>query len=139
MTVATFTFLVCDRCAARIELADAAMWSRTPDADLCTTCLRSARPGLAVRAVAEMFDVRSCDILAPTRGNRWCSEARQLVMWHLRSQGMSYPRIGRVLGRDHSTVMTGVCRVDERIERSALWRSYVTRLEASLADSGEET
>lgn len=40
------------------------------------------------------------------------SAARNELMWRLRQAGWSFPRIGRLLHRDHSTVMHG-CRVYE--------------------------
>lgn len=36
--------------------------------------------------------------------------ARNELMWRLRRCGWSYPKIGRLLGRDHTTVMSGVRR-----------------------------
>ena len=41
------------------------------------------------------------------------TQARQLVMWLARwHTGMSFPRIGQMLGRDHSTVMHAVGKID---------------------------
>lgn len=40
--------------------------------------------------------------------------ARQEAYWHLRQRELSYPAIGRIFDRDHSTIMAGVRRVDRR-------------------------
>lgn len=36
------------------------------------------------------------------------SRARQEVMWTFRQDGWSFPKIGALVGRDHTTVMHGV-------------------------------
>jgi chromosomal replication initiation ATPase DnaA len=42
--------------------------------------------------------------------------ARQYAMWKCREQGYSFPLIGRVFGRDHSTVMHGCRVIDKHME-----------------------
>lgn len=37
---------------------------------------------------------------------------RQMLMWVLRQDGASYPVIGRAMGLDHTTVMSGVRKVE---------------------------
>lgn len=47
--------------------------------------------------------------------------ARHEAMWGLRKLGLSYPRIGALLGgRDHSTVIHGVRKHAERINPAVL-------------------
>ena len=41
------------------------------------------------------------------------TEARHVAMWLLRQTGMSYPQIGKTFGRDHTTVMSAIRRVNE--------------------------
>lgn len=38
--------------------------------------------------------------------------ARHAVYWSLREAGLSLPAIGRVMDRDHSTVLSGIRKVD---------------------------
>lgn len=38
--------------------------------------------------------------------------ARQVASWLLRERGYSYPEIGHMLARDHSTIMAGVRKVE---------------------------
>ena len=61
--------------------------------------------------VAATFPVTVTEILAPM-GGRQITEARHVTMWLLRQHGLTYPTIGAQLGRDHSTVMYGVAKVD---------------------------
>lgn len=38
--------------------------------------------------------------------------ARQVASWLLRERGYSYPEIGAMLARDHTTIMSGVRKVE---------------------------
>ena len=63
--------------------------------------------------VAATFPVTVKELLAPI-GGRQVAEARHVAMWLLRHHGMPYAAIGAQLGgRDHSTIMYGVAKVDE--------------------------
>jgi chromosomal replication initiator protein len=47
-------------------------------------------------------------------------EARQAAAWLCRKVvGYSYPRIARSLGRDHSTIMYSVRKIDDALRRGA--------------------
>lgn len=65
---------------------------------------------------SELFDVHRRDILGPYRYN-FLMPARFALCKALRNRGMSYPHIGRVLERDHSTVIHAIRRADYMIER----------------------
>lgn len=57
--------------------------------------------------------------------------ARRLVAWLLRQHGMSFPAIGKILGRDHSTAIRAV----QHLEHEARTRPWVPSfLEAALTD-----
>ena len=47
---------------------------------------------------------------------RQISRARQWVMFEVRERGFSYPEIGKAMGRDHTTIISGC--VEERIRRA---------------------
>lgn len=53
----------------------------------------------------------------PTRGPRTVAEARQALMWLLRLQGLSYPQIGALVDRHHTTVMHAeqICEAAVRV------------------------
>lgn len=60
-------------------------------------------------------------------------EARQQAMWLARwVLGLSYPAIGRALGRDHSTVMYGVRQAEARRREDVLVRGQLAAAEQAL-------
>lgn len=79
-----------------------------------------------VAAVCRVYQVTVAEVMAPGRKVRTVL-ARQAVMWMLRfSRGMSFPQIGAILRRDHSTVVWGIGRHDERIGAQSAARNSVT-------------
>lgn len=66
----------------------------------------------AVRYVAACTNIPEDLILSDVR-MKPVAHARQQVMWFLHAEGYGFSAIGRAFGRDHSTVMFAV----ERIER----------------------
>lgn len=66
-----------------------------------------------LREVSEASGIPIARILGPSRV-RPVVEARQLVCHVLRRHGMSYPQIGKVIGRDHTTVIHSVRAVEAR-------------------------
>lgn len=68
-----------------------------------------------VGLVAEISRIPSTEIVGPGRRRR-VVKARQISMWGSRWYGIrSLPQIGRVLHRDHSTVIHGIRRVNSVI------------------------
>lgn len=59
--------------------------------------------------VAALHDIAPEDITGPSRLRRHC-EARWQVMRELAARGISTPAIGRILNRDHATVIHGLRR-----------------------------
>lgn len=51
------------------------------------------------------------DVLSKSR-LREVVKARQEAAWELRQLNLSYPQIGAILGRDHSTVLLAVRKID---------------------------
>ena len=78
--------------------------------------LRSPRlpfkPNFVVLA-ARVFDISPDDILRYCRVQRPV-RARQAGMWAARQYGLSYPVIGRMFSRHHTTIMNAVARARER-------------------------
>lgn len=68
-----------------------------------------------IDAVAAVYSVSRCEILSERRARRIC-EARQVYFWIARKfTTHSYPQIGRHCGgKDHSTVMHGSQKIDNR-------------------------
>jgi chromosomal replication initiation ATPase DnaA len=72
-------------------------------------------------AVARYYDVTVAGLSSPSR-RRELTRPRQVAMFLLHVHlGLSYPAIGRLLGRDHSTIVHGVRRVtqEEDVEKLA--------------------
>ncbi len=67
-----------------------------------------------IRKVADHYNLRLTDILSPRRA-RSVARPRQIVMYLAkRLTSKSLPEIGRRIGgRDHTTVMHGVKRIEE--------------------------
>lgn len=61
----------------------------------------------AIARVAELTGVPAADITGRSRF-REHFRARRLVCLDLRARGWSYSRIGKLLGRDHSTICHAV-------------------------------
>lgn len=67
-----------------------------------------AKTHAAMREWSEACDIPLDVLLGPCR-EAWVVQARQGLMWVLRHRlGLSYPEIGRVMKRDHTTAIHGV-------------------------------
>lgn len=61
-----------------------------------------------LRRVCSVFDVEKSDILRDVR-HREAVRARWVAMYAIQHiLGYSYPQIGRIMGKDHTTVMHGI-------------------------------
>lgn len=59
--------------------------------------------------VADLYGLTIADLKGPRR-TRWIVSARHHAMWVLHNQRLSSTCIGRILNRDHSTVLNGIKR-----------------------------
>ncbi len=64
--------------------------------------------------VAETYSVRVSHLLGRS-GTKHVRIARQAAYWCLHRAGRSLPAVGRALGRNHSTVLSGVRRTQHRM------------------------
>lgn len=62
----------------------------------------------AIQQAAMRFDVPPHEILSKTRNVPRAGEARQYVYLRMWAEGLAFAEIGRLMGRDHTTVMHGV-------------------------------
>lgn len=75
---------------------------------------------LIVKA-AELYDVSFESVLSATRDAN-VVRARQAACWLLRGGGLSFPKIGAIVGRDHTTVMHACTKIDnDPAIRALLW------------------
>ena len=98
-------------------------------------CYQELRPipwyDIALVVAAE-FHVLPEDLQA-ARGPQHRSMARYVAFYLMRKRaGMSYPAIGRVFGRNHSTVIHGCNMVRARMAAQDGFRAVVEALEAKL-------
>jgi chromosomal replication initiator protein len=73
-------------------------------------------PSKIVQAVAEIFGIKSSDILGKSQSHD-CSFPRQIAMYLCRQNiKMPFTQIGQFFQRDHSTVISSVSCIKEKIE-----------------------
>ena len=63
------------------------------------------------RHLTDHYSLREGDLFGRSRTSRVCL-VRHLFAYGLRLLGYSYPEIGRVLRRDHTTVMSGIKKIE---------------------------
>jgi len=68
-----------------------------------------------VRDVAKRHGLKPSVIRGPRR-DRYAVHARDEVVWILRQPEASYPLIGHLLNRDHSTIISAFRRFEARLE-----------------------
>lgn len=101
--------------------------------------LPEAPAGLTIEAiqreVANYFNVKLVDLKGPRR-HRAISHPRAIAMYLARHlTAMSFPEIGnRFGGKDHSTVITAVRKIDRLIKEDAAQRSIVKTIESHLRE-----
>ena len=85
------------------------------------------------RRVADRYNLRLADLIGPRRA-RAIARPRQIAMWLCkRLTTRSLPEIGRQFGgRDHTTVMHGVRRIDELAAADGQFADEVERLRRDL-------
>jgi len=77
---------------------------------LCEKCQEQTIYGTAQRIIMDIARERGftiSDIKSPRREYKLV-RARFEIMAALKASGLSFPQVGRLLNRDHSTVMHGV-------------------------------
>lgn len=77
------------------------------DAGIATTQSEVQR---IMRAVADAHSVEVSDMVGPSR-ERNVTQARMIAAWLLRDEGLPLTQVGRLLCRDHTTVMYAVNKV----------------------------
>jgi chromosomal replication initiator protein len=98
----------------------------------------SLTPERICEYVAGYYDLRPVDIKGPSR-QRQVALARQVAMTLCRSQlALSLPEIGRLFGgRDHTTVLASLRKIEEMRETDIGVQSVLARLEKNLVASND--
>lgn len=85
-----------------------------------------------ITRAARDYGVEPSSILSKRRTAR-VAAARAIVAYLLRQQGLSLPTIGRVLDRDHTTVLSMVVKVEDKMAESIPYAARVRRIGAKEA------
>ncbi len=95
---------------------------------------RSSSLHQVIALVAEASGIPRRELLSSRRTKRTV-EVRQAAMWLARQTSLhSYPAIGRVFRRDHTTVMHGVSRTEARMAADDTFAAWVRSLEAAWGE-----
>ena len=79
-------------------------------------------PARILARVCRQFSITMTELVGKDRTEH-VARARQVAYWLLRQEGLGYSSIGRILGyRDHSTVLMGVRKVEDRCVREPALR-----------------
>lgn len=85
-----------------------------------------------VAIVCERFGLRPEDLTSPRR-SRHIALPRHVAMYLCRRLlGASFPYLGQLFRRDHTTVMHGVSTIEQRVKQDAAFQLTVQQLEDSI-------
>jgi chromosomal replication initiator protein len=94
---------------------------------------RGATPNAILLAVARYYGVKADDLKARSR-HKQIVEPRQIAMYLLREDAhLSTPEVGRLLNRDHTTVLHGIKQVANDIARDGPSRAAVRGIREVIA------
>jgi chromosomal replication initiator protein len=104
--------------------------------DVLQTALRSARPGVTFDEIAvvvcDHFSLRPSDLRSKRRSKN-VAVPRQLAMYLCRRLlNASFPHLGELFGRDHSTVIHAVNVTGRRIKEDTAFQATVEQLERKI-------
>ena len=94
-------------------------------------------PNRIVSLVARHFDLRIKEFRSATRSRR-VAVPRQIAMFLMRRHcSLSYPEIGRLFGRHHTTAIHAFRLIQRRVEQQETFRSTVALLEKEILNQLE--
>jgi len=87
-----------------------------------------AQATYAIGRVAEFYGLSLRRLLGTAR-NKHVARPRQIAMWLCRNiYDLSFPDIGRVIGRDHSTVLNGCDKISRLLRQDPAFADELDRL-----------
>lgn len=116
----------CDIVAVAIVLA-----AMVPD-DAPSQPFERMTIGWLMRVTAEALGVELDEMLSPSRERR-ATRARQIACYVARESGYTFSAIGHTIGRDHSTVMTAVRKVNGDTRLSTMAQIVLARIDEEAA------
>ncbi len=114
------------------------MARKTPDLSLLPSIPGGGNnPEQLCQLVATYYGVRTDEMLSTSREHTLVVP-RQVLMYLLRQTGLSFPAIGALLGREHSTIMHGCAVVGEQCKKDATLRLTIASI-LSRPVGGQQT
>jgi chromosomal replication initiator protein len=97
---------------------------------------RGVDPAIVFACVAQAYGVTVTALLRRDR-HRQIAEARGVACWLLRTVGgLSYPEIGRAIGRDHTTAMSAIRKALRRREDDLDYEGFTDEMAAAVRARG---
>jgi chromosomal replication initiator protein len=94
--------------------------------------------GRVIEIVGKFYGVAQADLLGDGR-TQHLSMVRHITMYLARTYcQLSYPELGTVFGRDHSTVIHAVKLIERRVQAQPAFAKFLTRLEDTIRGGGEQ-
>jgi chromosomal replication initiator protein len=88
--------------------------------------------------VAKFYGMAKADLLSGDR-TQHVAMVRHIAMYFARVHcRLSYPELGGVFGRDHSSVIHGVHSVERRIHAQPAFAKFLERLETAIRSDCEQ-
>lgn len=79
------------------------------------TAIPGATPHQYLRARCQQIGITMEQVMGSDR-HRWLAKVRQILIWELwRLYAMSMPKLGRMFGRDHTTIIYSVRKVEAEL------------------------
>ena len=104
----------------------------SPYLDLSHVPVRDPKPDMVLLAVQHGYQLDE-DELKYGGKHRRLAEARKVTYYLLRTlTDLSFPEIGRVMNRDHTTVMSGYRSIIAERAKSEDFAQYIDRLSESV-------
>ncbi len=103
---------------------------------IATSRSRQVSTHKIIQIVSDFFSLESSEVVG-TRRYKELVYPRQIIMYLLRHElSYSYPKIGKEIGgKDHTTVMHGVDKIEKEIARNATIQDDLSRLKEKLYQS----
>ncbi len=89
-------------------------------------------PSLIISEVSRFYSVEE-SVLRSTLKNKKTAEARQIAMYLIRTMtNMSLPEIGREFGRDHTTVIHSLNKIDDALKSNMALQNNLRDITANI-------
>jgi Domain of unknown function (DUF4158)/Bacterial dnaA protein helix-turn-helix len=91
-----------------------------------------------IEIVGKFYGVGKADLLGADR-TQHVAMVRHVAMYLARTYcRLSYPELGGVFGRDHSSVIHAVRMIESRIRNQPAFAKFLARLESAIRNDGEQ-